>query len=121
MFETRVAGVASLLIAKAHKLGERYETGRQERLIGKDAGDVLRLMLTSDVRSVANRMTELVANERTRVAAVSGLRHLEQMFGTETRRGVEMAIDALATEIDADRIHLLAPAFVGRLKAQADS
>lgn len=49
-----VAGPAALLVAKAHKLGERLET--PQRLLGKDAGDVYRLF---DAYSVTDLATTL--------------------------------------------------------------
>ena len=45
----RVAGVAALLIAEVYKLGERFREPDQRRLLNKDAGDVLHLMLATEM------------------------------------------------------------------------
>lgn len=42
-----VAGVPALFVAKAHKLQDRVESNRADRLDDKDAADVIRLMQTS--------------------------------------------------------------------------
>jgi len=42
-----VAGPAALLVAKAHKIHDRLQRGRPDRVLDKDAGDVLRLMQTT--------------------------------------------------------------------------
>ena len=41
-----VAGLAALLVAKAHKIHDRLEGGRPDRLSDKDAADVYRIMQT---------------------------------------------------------------------------
>ena len=51
-FDTRkidveVAGVAALLVAKAHKIHDRLATNKTDRLSDKDAADVLRIMQTT--------------------------------------------------------------------------
>lgn len=111
----RVAGTAALLVSKAHKLGERAQERNQSRLDAKDAGDVLRLMIAAD-RSVGPRLQRLLEDRRSREATEVGLRHLDDLFGAPNRLGVVMAVDALGTQIDADQIRALAPAFVQRLR-----
>lgn len=56
-----VAGVAALLVAKAFKISDRLADPRPGREADKDAGDVLRLMMTSDVAHVVTRFTTLLA------------------------------------------------------------
>jgi hypothetical protein len=48
LVDARVAGIAALLIAKAYKLGERANDAARDRLVNKDASDVIGLMLASD-------------------------------------------------------------------------
>lgn len=114
VIEVKVAGPAALLIAKAHKLGERLRTG-EPPMQAKDAGDVFRLMGAFDVRDVVGRLRRLLDDERSAGATALGLDYLDQLFGGEGRRGVELAIDALGTAVDPDEIATLAPAYTAQL------
>lgn len=119
MLDVRVAGVAALLIAKCYKLGERLREANQRRLVNKDAGDVLRLMLTAEVGPVSERLRILLADPRSEATTRQGLKYLEQLFGDAERRGVVMAITALAPAIDATQIRTLAPAYATALQRAA--
>jgi hypothetical protein len=92
-FDVRVAGVAALLVAKLHKLGERLGTRRME---DKDALDVLRLLRGSDADTLAERLRGLevdsVAGPSTRAAIV----HLETVFVERGAVGPIMAARAAA-------------------------
>lgn len=81
----------------------------------KDAGDVFRLMGAFDVRDVVGRLRRLLDDERSAGATALGLDYLDQLFGGEGRRGVELAIDALGTAVDPDEIATLAPAYTAQL------
>lgn len=56
----KVAGVAALLVAKAHKIQDRVGSGRSDRLSDKDAGDVYRIMQTTRPTAVAAIMRMLI-------------------------------------------------------------
>ncbi|WP_147430158.1 hypothetical protein [Frondihabitans australicus] len=58
--EIRVAGPASLVVAKIVKIRERLGSARVDRVISKDAGDVLRLLRLCDATTIGTRMAELV-------------------------------------------------------------
>jgi hypothetical protein len=59
-FEVAVAGLASLLVAKLHKIGERKEnTDRRE---DKDGLDVLRLLRFADTNHLADKLTKLAGD-----------------------------------------------------------
>ena len=45
--EVEVAGVAALLVAKAHKLHDRLDQGKTHRVDDKDASDIVRIMQTT--------------------------------------------------------------------------
>ena len=49
-----VAGVAALLVAKAHKLHDREQRGRADRLDDKDAADVFRMMQVTSPDTVGS-------------------------------------------------------------------
>jgi hypothetical protein len=65
-----VAGEASLLVAKLHKLGDRLE--KPERLAAKDAGDVYRLFDIVAPDQMATRLMALLADERSAAANSQG-------------------------------------------------
>lgn len=118
ILDVRVAGVAALLVSKSYKLWERFREPDQRRLVAKDAGDVLRLMLATDVAPVIQRIGLLLADPRSEAATRQGLEYLDGLFGAPRRPGVVMAIDALSAEVDAEQIRSLAPAYTAALKAR---
>ncbi|MGX7825506.1 hypothetical protein ACTG9Q_10470 [Actinokineospora sp. 24-640] len=111
--DVNVAGPSALLTAKSFKIHERL--GSPERLSGKDAGDVLRLMMTSTPTAVAGVFEALLSHERVGEVASQGLAYLRDLFGGARTPGVEMAVRALAGSVPEQRVRALAPAFVGRL------
>ena len=117
--DVRVAGAAALLMAKAYKLGERYRAAGQRRMVGKDAGDVLRLMLTNDAGPVIRRLRQLLADLRSEPATRQGLTYLDELFGAPGRRGVTMAVEALVSEVEAEEIRAIAPAYTAALRRVA--
>jgi hypothetical protein len=112
-----VAGPAALLVAKAHKLKDRFDASESKphRLIGKDAGDVYRLMVASHPADVADSFRSLIANDRVGTVTTTGLRYLYELFGGAETPGVRLATSALAGDVPAARIRTLAPAFVRAL------
>jgi hypothetical protein len=72
VLDVRVAGVAALLIAKCHKLGERVRETSQRRVVAKDAGDVVRLMLATDAGPVKQRLELLLADPARRPRLAKG-------------------------------------------------
>ncbi|RKN07539.1 hypothetical protein [Streptomyces radicis] len=112
-----VAGPAALLVAKAFKISERVEQAatRPDRLVIKDAGDVLRIMMATPVRQVAAAFVGLRADPRVGDVTSQGLEKLHALFGGAATRGVEMAVGALAGDISEARVRALAPAFMRRL------
>jgi hypothetical protein len=114
VIDVRVAGVAALLISKCHKLGERFREPNQRRIVAMDAGDVLRLMLATDVGPVRQRLVVLLADPRSEASTRQGLEYLDELFAAPGRQGVVMAVDALG-DIDAEQIRSLAPAYTAAL------
>jgi len=117
VLDVRVAGVAALLIAKCYKLGERFREADQQRLVNKDAGDVMRLMLATDVAPVTERLALLLAEPRSEATTRQGLAYLDQLFGGPGRPGIVMATAALGPEVDAEQIRSLAPAYTAALRS----
>lgn len=58
--QLRVAGVAALLVAKSHKIADRIDSGRTDRLEDKDASDVVRLMAATSSTTAATTLRSLL-------------------------------------------------------------
>lgn len=119
VLSARVAGVAALLVAKAFKIHQRASEEGQRRLTNKDAGDVLRLMMDSEPGSVATRVGELLANDRTVGPTREGLRYLQELFGAARTLGTNMAVDALETAVPEATIRAIAPSYLSALRNSA--
>jgi hypothetical protein len=108
-----VAGPAGLLIAKAFKIGDRLQDAgaRPDRLIDKDAGDVLRLMMATG-SGLRPAFDKLLQEEQIHDVVAKGCRLLHDQFGFARAAGVEMAVRALTGDMGEGRVRLIAPAFV---------
>jgi hypothetical protein len=80
-----VAGVAALLVAKAHKIRDRLDTGRTDRLSDKDAADVYRIMQTARPAAVAETMRSLTENAVSAEVTVQALDFMRDLFGRPVR------------------------------------
>ena len=90
--EVRVAGPASLIVAKLHKITERVGTAR---LKDKDALDVLRLLRGTTSAELAERFARLRADDRSSAVTEQALQMLPALFGRAGATGIEMAIRAI--------------------------
>lgn len=116
-----VAGPAALLVAKAYKIHERLGEIGQRRLTDKDAGDVVRLVVSdTGPEQVAVRFQRLLNDERTRDTARLGLEHLRGLFGAAATPGTEMAVSALTGILGPARVRAVVPAYVAALRAELD-
>lgn len=97
-----VAGAAALVVAKAHKLGERLAT--PSRLIAKDAGDLYRLFEATALARMADTTARLLADPRSAVVSEQALDYLVRLFGTPKSPGVGLASQALADVVDASTV-----------------
>lgn len=112
-----VAGPAALLVAKAHKLGERIASGRVDRLDDKDAVDVLRLMLGTEAAEVAQTVTTLAAHPVAGESTTEGLRYVRELFGQRGNAGIDMAARALRLAMPAERVEAVCVSYVRELLA----
>lgn len=108
--EVNVAGPAALLVAKAYKIHDRL--GNPGRLTNKDAGDVYRLMVGAPQQEVITSFRTLADDPLVGDVTTSGLKYLREQFGGPAAPGVQLAVDALAGDIPAERIRLVAPAYI---------
>lgn len=98
----KVAGTAALVVAKAHKLGERLAT--PPRLVAKDAGDLYRLFESTAMAQMVNTTAQLLADPRSAAITEQALDYLVQLFGTPGSPGVRLATQALADVANASTV-----------------
>ena len=98
-----VADIASLLIAKAHKIDDRLKDvdSRPDRLTDKDAADVIRLFMAADPAEVRQRLDALQAIPAIAEVVRSGRAALIEQFRDERAAGVQMAVAALEGAFDS--------------------
>lgn len=110
--DVEVAGQAALLVAKAHKLYDRLERGRADRVVDKDAADVVRLMQTSRPGDVVATMRTLVADPTAGRVTTDALGFLTELFGRRGRPGIALASRALRLAIAEEAIEALCVAYM---------
>jgi hypothetical protein len=81
-----VAGPAALLVAKAHKIGERA-SDQPDRLVDKDAHDIYRLLVATDTVTVVARLDELLLDDLAGAATVVAIEYLRELFASPTALG----------------------------------
>lgn len=111
----KVAGPAALFVAKAHKLNDRAESPRPDRLDDKDAADVVRLMQTTNPDEVAATFGALGEDAIAGGPSKNALTYIEQLFGRRGALGIEMSARALRTAMPADRVEALCTSYVAAL------
>jgi hypothetical protein len=114
-FDVRVAGVAALLIAKAHKIQDRFSRGRVERIDDKDAADVYRLMVASSPTEIARTFEQLLGQSISGDVTRDAVSYLRVLFGGARTEGVEMAKRALALAVEPAQVEVLMVHFVSTL------
>lgn len=107
----RVAGTAALLVAKTHKLNDRAEERREDRLDDKDASDVIRLLQTSSPAKVASTLADLLDHPSAGPPTELALERFRVMFGNRAGIGIEMAARALRLAMPAERVRAICLAY----------
>lgn len=97
-----VAGPGALLVAKVHKIAERV--GTDDRVRDKDALDVLRLLRAVDMGLLAERLSRLEDDERSRNVTDEALAALPGLFASPERPGVAMAVRTAGASEHPDTI-----------------
>jgi hypothetical protein len=77
--EVRVAGTAALLVAKAHKIGERTMTS-PSRLVDKDAHDVYRILIATETEQLALAFRRLLNDGLSAESTTQAQRYLFDLF-----------------------------------------
>lgn len=112
-----VAGVAALLVAKAHKIRDRVASGRANRLSDKDAADVYRIMQTNRPGTVAETMATLIDDPLSAEVILQALNFMRDLFARRAGEGVAMAQRALQLAVDPNQVATLCVAFTERVLA----
>lgn len=113
-----VAGYAALLVAKVHKIGDRAE--RPDRLVDKDAGDVLRLFMSTTPQRMAQRFVDLLDDERAADATQVAIDRVDPLFGTPGSLGTQMAVRALGGVLEPTTVEATCTTFIAQLLATLD-
>ncbi|MEX2586829.1 MAG: hypothetical protein WD602_02400, partial [Actinomycetota bacterium] len=88
-----VAGAGALLVAKVHKIAERFD--RNDRVRDKDALDVFRLLRATPTEDLAARLRLLRNDERAGDVTTEALENLSRLFGDPLGDGAAMAVRAI--------------------------
>jgi hypothetical protein len=94
------------MCAKSYKLFERIEAangGGRNRVKAKDAGDVWRLIATTDAGEIRETFRQCEEHSTLGEACRKGRSYFEMLFAGRGR-GVDLAVQDLADEIDEDTV-----------------
>lgn len=115
--QLRVAGTAALLVAKTHKINDRVESGRQDRLDDKDASDVIRLMQRSSPEVVGKTLSGLLGHPNAGAPTRLAVERFETLFGGRAGTGIEMAARALRGAMPEERVRAICLAYAEELRS----
>lgn len=104
--QVNVAGTGALLAAKAWKLSDRLAdaaAGKGHRVRPKDAGDVWRLMATSDPGHVRETFDRCAQDGLYGASVEQGRRFLVDQFGSGGH-GVELAVRSMDMAVDRESV-----------------
>lgn len=110
-----VAGVAALMVAKAHKLHDRVASGRPDRQDDKDAADVFRIMQVTSPVTVGTTLAALTEHPIAGPPTTAGFEYLNELFGRRGAPGIRMAARALRLAIPEERVEAICIAYVRAL------
>lgn len=101
-FRVAIAGPAALLVAKIHKVAERVEA--PDRLVDKDALDILRLLRAVPTRDLARGLQILTDAELSREVAGEALTLGDDLMGSPDSSAARMAVRAAGPSGDPEVI-----------------
>jgi hypothetical protein len=112
-----VAGVAALMVAKAHKLHDRIESGRPDRQDDKDAADVFRMMQVTSPATVGATLAGLRTHPIAGPPTAAAIQYVDELFGRRGRPGIQMAARALRVGVPEERVEAICVAYIAALRA----
>jgi hypothetical protein len=107
-----VAGVAALMVSKAHKLHDRLASSRPGRLDDKDAADVFRMMQVTSPATVGATLVSLREHPIAGAPTAAAITYLDELFGRRGRPGIQMAARALRVAIPEERVEAICVAYM---------
>jgi hypothetical protein len=110
-----VAGLAAMLVAKAHKISDRLKANSTDRLSDKDAADVYRIMQTVSTPDLGDTLRRLRGDPIAGTVTTEALDLLREQFGVRNGPAIAMAQRSLALAIDPDEIVAVSVAFIAAL------
>lgn len=110
-----VAGLAAMLVAKAHKINDRLKDNETDRLSDKDAADVYRVMQIASPRELGDTMRLLRDDPRAGPVTAEAVDLLHDQFGVRNGPAIAMAQRSLALATDPDQIAAVSVAFTAAL------
>lgn len=110
-----VAGLAAMLVAKAHKISDRLKANSTDRLSDKDAADVYRIMQTVSAPDLGDTLRRLRGDPIAGTVTTEALDLLREQFGVRNGPAIAMAQRSLALAIDPDEIVAVSVAFMAAL------
>lgn len=99
-FQVAVAGPAALFVAKIHKIAERVKD--PDRLVEKDALDVLRILRAVPTEQLAERLRGLLDSDVARDVTAEALDLAAELLAQSDSPGPQMAARAVGGLEDAD-------------------
>jgi len=114
--EAEVAGVAALMVAKAHKIHDRVRSARVDRADDKDAADLYRLLQTTSPADMGGRLAELRRDTVAGEATETAIDYIRELFGRRNAEGVRMAVRALRLSIREPEIVSVTASYMTRLE-----
>lgn len=113
----RVAGFGALLVAKAHKLRDRLDSGRDDRVDDKDASDIVQIMRATTPATIAAGLASLQAHPTAGPSVRAGLEYFEELFGkNRAAPGIEMAVRAMRIAMPEERVQAICLAYADALQ-----
>lgn len=112
-----VAGAAALMVAKAHKLHDRIESGRPDRQDDKDAADVFRMMQVTSPATIGATLAALLEHPIAGPPTAAAIGYLDELFDRRGRLGIQMAARALRVGIPEERVEAICVAYMAALRA----
>ena len=89
-YDIRVAGPAALIVAKLHKIAERSNDDRRDRLKDKDAFDVYRVLRAVDADSLAHEFQSMLTDEVANPVVAEAMNLFGDYFGDNQATGTLM-------------------------------
>ena len=89
-YDIRVAGPAALIVAKVHKIAERSNDDRRDRLKDKDAFDVYRVLRAVDADSLAHEFQSMLTDEIANPVVTEAMDLFSEYFGDNEATGTLM-------------------------------